>query len=657
MKRRGAAKRTAVPLAGITLLLCLVASILIVAFSSVASAKKEHDPAGGTTAPVLGAPAEEAPSSPGGAKRPHRGKGKAEDPSASAEEGSGAAPTADEGPSGKERRKAARREARRAKRLSTPSTGTADTQQAEAAVEPALAPQTQAKNKRHKERERERRRARRESRRGKETGGEEEGEAGLEGATPEAPSAVTVASSATAGTGPTQSPSSTSSLPAVVGVAAARASKAAGHHARRAGAAVTHVSPAFVGAAALASASRSKTAAAKQSGKPKSRGAAKAARGGLPLVHTVTHFIGVVPSIVIVVFAALVALALALAVSSRLSSRRAERLSRQRRELLEDVGLLQAALLPVLPESFASVGTTAAYQPASGPGAGGDFYDLFALEDGRLAVIVGDVSGHGRKALPHTTLVRFTLRAYLEAGMTPRGALQIAAPALERQLGGSFATVVVGIYDPSRRLLAYACAGHPHPVFAGEGLKPITACSAPPIGVGWPTGTRQTEVSIPGGARACFYTDGVIEAKIDGQLFGVERVQRIVSEMMPADGAAKLLERVASESDEHSDDMAACMIELDGELAAPSILAEEVEVHRNEVGEARLERFLAAGGLSPAEIEGALAQVEAAVQRDGSVVLRLAFADGRTRIELAHNNVARMRITARSSAGVTEVAV
>src|ERR1700694_1220442 len=281
-----------------------------------------------------------------------------------------------------------------------------------------------------------------------------------------------------------------------------------------------------------------------------------------------------------VLIGGLIALALALAASSQLAAVKARRLARQRRELLEDVGLRRAGLRPPLPARLGPVGTSAAYRPASGPGAGGDFYDVFALGDGQLAVIVGDVSGHGRQALPHTTLVRFTLRAYLEAGMSPRGALQAAAPVLARQLGDSFATVVLATYHPRERVLVYACAGHPPPVVLASAdgvhqpIVPFPVCSAPPIGVGQTTGTRQTAVSIPGAALACFYTDGVVEARVRGELYGHGRLERLLDDL-PGDATADtVLERVAAESDRHPDDMAACLLRVEGDAAAPGVRVE-----------------------------------------------------------------------------------
>ena len=282
-----------------------------------------------------------------------------------------------------------------------------------------------------------------------------------------------------------------------------------------------------------------------------------------PIVTTITRIVGVVPTLVWVLIGALCTVALALAVRSRLSALRARRLERQRGELLEDVGLLQAALLPEPPARLGPVGTSAAYRPADGPGAGGDFYDLFALDDGRLGVIVGDVSGHGRQALPHTALVRFTLRAYLEAGLSPRAAVQTAGAVLERQLGGSFATVVAATYQPRDRILTYACAGHPPPVVLGSRglIAPVTVCSSPPIGAVRRTGTRQTTMSLPGRSQVCFYTDGVTEARIGAELFGAERLARTLGELGPGAGASALLDQVATETDARPDDMAACLLE------------------------------------------------------------------------------------------------
>jgi hypothetical protein len=330
---------------------------------------------------------------------------------------------------------------------------------------------------------------------------------------------------------------------------------------------------------------------------------------------------------------------------------RARRLARQRGELLEDVGLLQAALLPNLPDRLGPVGTTAAYRPASGPAAGGDFYDVLALADGQLAVIVGDVSGHGRDALPHTTLLRFTLRAYLEAGMSPRNALQAAAPALERQLGGSFATVVLATYHPRDRVLVYACAGHPPPLVIGStAVAPITACSAPPIGFGKPTGTRQTVISLPGHSLVCFYTDGVIESRVRGELFGEDRLGRALEELGAEATAAVLLDRVAELSDRRPDDMAACLLDVEGAQLPPVMRMEELEVDRHEATRDRVRRFLLAGGLDPDEIDAVLDSVRAATQRHGSIVLELHSGDESPEVVLRENNVSQLQISPREPA-------
>jgi chemotaxis family two-component system sensor kinase Cph1 len=99
-----------------------------------------------------------------------------------------------------------------------------------------------------------------------------------------------------------------------------------------------------------------------------------------------------------------------------------------------------------------------AYRPADGPAAGGDFYDVFALSDGRVAIVLGDVSGHGRAALARAAQKRYTLRAYVEAGLKPRAALRLAGSVLGTVPDDLFTTAAIAVHDPSTASLTYATA-------------------------------------------------------------------------------------------------------------------------------------------------------------------------------------------------------
>ncbi len=342
------------------------------------------------------------------------------------------------------------------------------------------------------------------------------------------------------------------------------------------------------------------------------------------LRDAVRDIVEVVPLWMKIALGSLAALVALLAVAYSRSGLRARRLARQRIELLKDIGLLQAALLPEVPERLGNVDVSVAYRPAEGPGAGGDFYDAFALDEDRLAVIVGDVSGHGRKALGRTTLVHYTLRAYLEAGLEPRTALQLAGHALGDDLGDDFATVVVARWDSRSGTLTYASAGHPPPIVRGGfGHDPIAAFASPPLGVGLPTGRRQTTLALPDQSTACFFTDGLIEARVGDELVGRERLAELVAELGASPTAQTLLDRLAGVADRTPDDMAVCVLSPDVARSPDPFWVEELELEGAEGRHPDLKRFLGDCGLSAAETANAAAACEVELDRVGGAILSI----------------------------------
>ena len=307
-----------------------------------------------------------------------------------------------------------------------------------------------------------------------------------------------------------------------------------------------------------------------------------------------------------------------------MTSRRAYRIDSQRRLLAADLESLQPALVPEIPASFGPLAVSVAYRPADGPAAGGDFYDVFAVGAGRVAMIVGDVSGHGAHALTRAAHMRYTLRAYMETGLDPRSALKLAGRVLGADEDALFTTVAVAVYDRSASTMTYATAGHPPPIMLGPAAHRPLSIASPALGWGEPTGRRQTTVPFAEGAQACFFTDGVTEVRLRDGLLGREQ---LMDEVEQSGSAAELLERVQHRARSIRDDMAACIVEARVGTAISEVRVEEFEVHMRHLEAGQGKRFLAECGVSAENANSTLAHARLIAAESGSALMRVEMTD------------------------------
>jgi anti-sigma regulatory factor (Ser/Thr protein kinase) len=176
---------------------------------------------------------------------------------------------------------------------------------------------------------------------------------------------------------------------------------------------------------------------------------------------------------------------------------------------------LQEAWLPASLPHIPGLEFDAIYRPAA-PEAdiGGDWYDAFLLESGKLFITIGDVAGHGLAAAVMMGKLRQGFRVLALLTEDPSAILSKAHIALRLESEATMATALVAVYDPSTRVLTYATAGHPPPVLRdAEGLISTFASGQVPLGLGVSDVPVTHAVNVPSGGTIVFYTDGLIETQ------------------------------------------------------------------------------------------------------------------------------------------------
>lgn len=145
---------------------------------------------------------------------------------------------------------------------------------------------------------------------------------------------------------------------------------------------------------------------------------------------------------------------------------------------------------------------------------GGDWYDVIQLPGCRVALVVGDVMGHGIRAAATMGQLRTAARTLASLDLTPAEVL-FRLNRMSQDLDGTqIATCVYATYDPVTRTCAIASAGHVPPILVrpGGGAEPLELPPGPPLGIGNEP-TEMRELVLPHDAVLAFYTDGLVESR------------------------------------------------------------------------------------------------------------------------------------------------
>ena len=164
---------------------------------------------------------------------------------------------------------------------------------------------------------------------------------------------------------------------------------------------------------------------------------------------------------------------------------------------------------------------------------GGDFYDLFVLEHDRVGILVGDVSGKGLEAATLTALVKNTVKAYAYEYGSPAKTLEKTNDVIVKTTAPNMlVTIWFGVLDTILGTLTYCGAGHPPGILRRKtGETMFLKTSSPAIGVLEDLEFVEDRALLSNEDALILYTDGVIEARQEGKLFGEDRLLRFTKDM------------------------------------------------------------------------------------------------------------------------------
>ncbi|MFL5803022.1 MAG: SpoIIE family protein phosphatase [Roseiflexaceae bacterium] len=219
----------------------------------------------------------------------------------------------------------------------------------------------------------------------------------------------------------------------------------------------------------------------------------------------------------------------ALRVAQLVRQQQAEVRARERIEQeLQVARLIQQTLLPKTEPVLPGWQISAYYRPARA--VGGDFYDFLEMPDGRLAIVVGDVTDKGVPAALVMATTRSILRGAARRLVSPGPVLErineLLCPEIPPKM---FVTCLYALLDPASGRLQYANAGHDVPYWRYDGGVEELRATGMPLGLMPNMRYEEHEISLAPGDGVLFYSDGLVEAhNARRELFGFPRLQAFI---------------------------------------------------------------------------------------------------------------------------------
>ena len=211
--------------------------------------------------------------------------------------------------------------------------------------------------------------------------------------------------------------------------------------------------------------------------------------------------------------------------------------------------IARALTLGFVPESLPELPgyeTGLLYSPAAGEPTGGDLYGVWRLPSGDVALLIGDVAGKGVETAALSAMVRFFVEARSWDENSPGAVLTQTNSMLEGRLpSDSFVTAFYAVL--SERSLRYANAGHLPPLIASGGeIRRLDARDLP-LGVAVPAEFEEAELDLNDRELLFAYTDGLIEARRSGEIYGHDRLSELVGARAATLGPEDLVRAVHGE--------------------------------------------------------------------------------------------------------------